>query len=135
MKSILKKPLMLITLLTLTLALCSCGERKITETVWENNEAVFKITLEFSDNIMTLTPTLAEGKTLEETGMTEEKLAELKETYYYIDCKGEEDNRYIRTFKTEEDFKAEQNGDFLPYYIKDDVLYMNGIAYTPVSEK
>ena len=88
--------------------LASCGGKTLTGGIWknENNKAEF-----YSDGTMVITEQDAE------------------KTYYYEDCTGEKNNKYIKIYEDKEKIKSGEFLRFIPYYIEKDVLRMDGTEY------
>ena len=106
-----KKSSAFLLLLTLCFLLCSCGAGQIKNSRWENEWGY----VEFSEEgVMTI------------------KTDEITDTYYYIDKKGKEGNRYLLTYKTDEDMAENKDAVFIPYYIRNNELYIKGECYSPV---
>ena len=85
--------------------LASCGGKTLTGGVWESNTTKAEFN---SDGIMKITEQNAE------------------KIYYYEDCTGEENNKYIKIYESEETLKTGEFLRFVPYYIDGDTLRMDG---------
>lgn len=90
------------------LGLCACGTPRVENTRWENEWGY----VEFSkEGVMTL------------------KTEDTEQIFYYTDKKGDKDNCYVVTYKSEEEKENGENGVFIPYYIRDGKLYFKGECY------
>ncbi len=88
--------------------LAACGNKTLTGGVWqnENKKAEF-----YSDGTMVITEQDAE------------------KTYYYEDCTGKKNNKYIKIYDDKEKITTGEFLRFIPYYIEGDVLRMDGAEY------
>ena len=88
--------------------LASCGSKTLTGGVWENE----KTSIQFgTDNTMTVQEDKSE------------------KTYFYEDCTGEKNNKYIKIYDSSDKVKTGEFLRFIPYYIEDDVLRIDGAEY------
>lgn len=103
-----KKFLLIFTVFAMCLALCACGGGRVNGTSWENEwgSVVFS-----DDGVLTI------------------KSEDSEQTLYYVDRKGKKDNCYVVTYKSAEDAEKDENGVFIPYYIRKKELYFNGECY------
>lgn len=88
--------------------LASCGNKTLTGGVWEKDAKK----AEFYPD-----------KTVKITEQDTEK------TYYYEDCTGEKNNKYIKLYENKEKAETGEFLRFVPYYIEGNILRMDGTEY------